>query len=149
MKRISVFALLLLGGCYATAEPLFLPDGSSGYRLSCGDYIGTPADCIAKAGEMCGANGYQMYDQAGKPMNTETQNQTVIATLNNGSVKRNQAADDQKNMFIKCKTNDAPLRMTPAPQPPQVEMKPVEPKPPLLMPPASAPPADNGPIPLR
>ena len=142
MKKLSLFALLLLGGCYATAEPLFLPDGSSGYRISCGGYIGTMADCIEEAGDMCSANGYQMFDQAGRPLSTEAQNQAVITALNNSASKH--STDTQQNMFIKCKTNDAPLHMTPAPPPPQVEMKPVDTKPA-----PATPAADTAPIPLE
>lgn len=126
MKKLSLFALLLLGGCYATVEPMFLPDGSSGYRVTCGNYIGVMSDCIKKAGDLCSANGYQMYDQAGRPLNAETQTQTIIAALNNTPAKNDKSTDGQHVMFIKCKSMDAPLHMTPALTTPQVEEKPVE-----------------------
>lgn len=150
MKRISLFALLLLSGCFATAEPLYLPDGSSGYHISCGNYVGTPADCIEKAGEMCGTNGYQMFDQAGHPLNAEAQNQAVIAALNT-TAKTSHSTDSQQNMFVKCKSIEAPLHITPALTTPKVDAMPITPMAPVT-PPAPAPvpgAATSAPIPLE
>ena len=105
------------------------------------------ADCIEKAGEMCGVNGYQMFDQAGKPLSSETQSQAVIAALNNNPPKH--SSDAQQQMFIKCKTTEAPLHMTPAPPPPRVETKPVDTKPVDAKSTSPSPAPNNAPIPLE
>ena len=127
MKKIPLLALLFLTGCFATADQMYLPDGSSGYRISCSGYMGEASDCIQKASDLCGANGYQTYDQNGKLKNDDVQTQAVIAAINNGAAKRaatTTTADAPKSMFIKCKSTDMPLRLSPAPTP-QVDNKPM------------------------
>ena len=109
------FGLLLLGGCFATAQPMFLPDGSSGYQLSCGYYINDMTDCLQKAGELCGAAGYLTYDAAGHVKSAEVQTPGVIAALNHAASKQSHPADNsQKTLFIKCKPPLVPPQM-PAP----------------------------------
>jgi hypothetical protein len=126
MKKLLPFTLLLLSGCFATSEPMYLPDGSQGYRISCEHYMGTTADCLQKAGDLCGAQGYITYDQNGRVKSEESQNQTVIAAVNNTTT--NTAArsvkvspPDARNIFIKCRSNDMPLHLTPAANPAPVQ----------------------------
>jgi len=160
MRRLALFTLLLLGGCYATATPMFLPDGSSGFHVTCGNYIGETADCIEKAGEVCGASGYRLYDQNGRPLSDEDQTRTVIAALNsNGSKRTSRSSDNQQSMFVKCKAPppiviEAPIPVenkplppvaTPAPSTPAQGMK-TAPPPPPSKPPV---PDSSGPIPLQ
>src|SRR5690242_12888539 len=108
-KKLSFLAPLLLTGCFATAQPMFLPDGSSGYRISCDNYLSGTQDCLQKAGDVCGSNGYQMYDQSGHLKNEDSQNQSVIAAINStpaiGS-RSSKPVDSPKLMFIKCKSMD-------------------------------------------
>jgi hypothetical protein len=126
MKKLPLLALLVLAACYATAEPMYLPDGSQGYRISCDHYLGSITDCLQKAGDMCGANGYQVYDPSGHLKSEESQNQAVIAALNSdtNASKNKMSPETPKNMFIKCRSMDMPMRLAPAPNP-QVDSNPV------------------------
>lgn len=63
MKRaILMFAILLLTGC-ATSEKITLPDGRAGYAIECGGYT-TWTDCLKKAGELCGSDGYHVHGRS-------------------------------------------------------------------------------------
>lgn len=127
MKKFSLLALLALTACYATAQPMYLPDGSQGYRLTCdASYVSNTVDCLQKAGEICGPNGYISYDQNGHVKSEESENQAVIATINNSSNSgsrnaRTSAPEAPKSMFIKCRSNEMPLHLAPASNPAPVE----------------------------
>lgn len=54
----------LVGGC-ATATPTFTPSGEKGFAVDCSDDFNTWGDCYTKAGETCGAKGYDIIDQIG------------------------------------------------------------------------------------
>ncbi len=128
MRTLSLVALLsallVLGGCFATSESVYLPDGTSGYRLSCNVGINDIADCMKKAGELCGPNGYNTFDQSGHMRSDADQNQIVIAALNGGTRGYARTTDNQKFMLVKCKpvppitansVVSGPLRLDPAP----------------------------------
>lgn len=138
MKKLSLLALLVLGGCFATSESVFLPDGSTGYRLSCNVGINDIADCMEKAGELCGVNGYTTFDQSGHARTDAEQQQIVIAALNGGTRGYAKTSDNQKFMLVKCKNNDPPTHLTPAPMP-QVDNKPIPLENASPMPPSSPP----------
>ncbi len=131
MKKLPLLALFLLGGCYATAQPFYLPDGTAGYRISCDNSLGNPTDCLQKAGDLCGPNGYQMYDSNGHLKAEDSQNPAVISTISNAGASSSPAAkslkmtEAPKNMFIKCRSMDMPGRLTPASNPPTVQSSPV------------------------
>jgi hypothetical protein len=52
-------AVAVLAGC-ATAEPVPLPNGDTGFAIKCGNM----ADCYKKAAELCGGK-YEIVGQAG------------------------------------------------------------------------------------
>ncbi len=51
---------VVLVGCISTSE-LTLPDGSPGYGIHCNE-LANLSQCYQKAGELCGAAGYQVFD---------------------------------------------------------------------------------------
>jgi hypothetical protein len=61
MRGIDLIAALILGGC-ATAKPIFAPDGKMALNVECSGLNKTWADCAQKAGEACGARGYDVID---------------------------------------------------------------------------------------
>lgn len=77
----------LLAGC-ATATPIFTPDGRKGFAIDCSGGGLTWAECMQKAGEICGSAGYDTFTQNG--------DQSLVAT--NGFA----AMSATRSMTIAC-----------------------------------------------
>lgn len=56
---MKFLVLVLLAGC-ASASPTYLPSGGKGYSLDCSGSARSWNMCYEKAGELCGARGYQV-----------------------------------------------------------------------------------------
>ena len=64
MTRLLVVLITLIQGCATSASDVFLADGSKGYQVRCGAVVGQHyGDCLAKAGNICGARGYTIVRQ--------------------------------------------------------------------------------------
>ncbi len=65
-KNSAVLAagLVFLCAC-AKATDTYLPDGSLGQSISCNGSLLNHGDCLAKAGEVCGARGYSLINKDG------------------------------------------------------------------------------------
>lgn len=65
MKQYVLFATLgLLAGCGAAAKKTYLPDGEEGYAIDCSSPTSEIVDCYEKAGNVCGARGYEVMSPA-------------------------------------------------------------------------------------
>lgn len=65
MRNILILiAIFTLSGC-VTASESYLPDGSKGHLVTCGGKIFAFSDCLQKAGEICGASGYDVVTADG------------------------------------------------------------------------------------
>ena len=77
ISAASVIAVLALGGC-VTAMPILTPTGQQGFTLNC-SALNDIGQCYKKAGELCGSNGYQIYDQNNKAVSFWSgANQTMV-----------------------------------------------------------------------
>ena len=66
MRRAAFCVLCLLAaGCAAIANPIHAPSGRPGFAIDCGDPIPGWHSCYQKAGELCGAGGYEIVDRVG------------------------------------------------------------------------------------
>jgi len=69
MNGAAVIAALAtvaaLGGCANTATLTYLPSGETGFAINCsgGDASTSWAECYKKAGETCGAYGYDVVSK--------------------------------------------------------------------------------------
>lgn len=94
MKKLyfSLSLCLFLGGC-AFASSAYLPDGSQGHNISCSGRESSWGACYQKAGEICGARGYQTIEKSGDSSSGLSGNQFGLygGTYNS------------RNMLIKCK----------------------------------------------
>jgi len=61
MKYLVV--LLLLGGC-ASASQTYTPSGKLGHSINCSGGALSWGQCFEKAGEICGARGYDVIDRS-------------------------------------------------------------------------------------
>lgn len=65
MRLGVIGTLIFLGGC-AVANPISAPSGRAGFAVDCSMPIGVGwHNCYQKAGELCGARGYDIIDRAG------------------------------------------------------------------------------------
>lgn len=84
MKRTTVLGMALavaamasVGGC-VTATPVITPSGHQGFSLNC-SAMNDIGQCYKKAGELCGGNGYEIFDKNNKPASFWSgANQTLI-----------------------------------------------------------------------
>jgi hypothetical protein len=79
----------LLAGCAASTKTAYTPDGRVGHSLDCGGGYSSWGSCYEKAGELCGAAGYDVMNQAG--------DSGVVFARGMGSSKQTH------NMLIACK----------------------------------------------
>ena len=56
---LSMLILTTLCGC-VRSKPITGPDGTQVYSIECNGIQNTIADCLEKAGEVCGARGYSV-----------------------------------------------------------------------------------------
>lgn len=60
---IATMIVATVGGC-ATAQPVMTPGGGHGYIVDCS--ATSMSACYAKAGKICGAKGYKVYETSDK-----------------------------------------------------------------------------------
>jgi hypothetical protein len=58
----ALLAVVMLAGCAASVEPMPGPSGELSYSIDCTNSDSWTA-CYAKAGEVCGAKGYNIVDR--------------------------------------------------------------------------------------
>lgn len=63
MHRNILPLALLLTGC-VTASPTYGPDGRRAYTIECDGVQHSIGDCYQKAGQLCGAKGYNILTGA-------------------------------------------------------------------------------------
>jgi hypothetical protein len=61
-RAAAVLTLLFLAGC-ATEHKVYGPDGREDHAISCDGAVLSWASCLDKAGEICGAKGYDVIDK--------------------------------------------------------------------------------------
>ncbi len=92
----SILLLAILFGC-ATSKQTYLPDGSLGHSISCdGAAVGINV-CFEKAGEICGAKGYDLLNREGQIVPFGT------GTANNQGAFVTYGAFNTKSIMIRCK----------------------------------------------
>lgn len=67
MKRlilVLISMIALVAGC-ATASKTYTSDGKEGYAIDCSGSALNWSMCYEKAGELCGAKGYEVLEKSG------------------------------------------------------------------------------------
>jgi hypothetical protein len=103
MKIPSISKILLgsslvvfLSGC-ATVTQAYLPDGSQGYSISCdGSAVGINV-CFEKAGQLCGASGYDLISREGQVV------PFGMGAASGGQAFVNYGAFNTKSIMVRCK----------------------------------------------
>jgi len=69
-RVLAVMGLAALVTACASSKPVYLPDGSRGYSISCdGAAVGMNV-CFEKAGQLCGSRGYDLLNREGQVVYT-------------------------------------------------------------------------------
>lgn len=94
MKKITIAALslVLLSGC-ASVSKSYGPDGNEAYSLTCSGMARDWGMCLTKAGELCGAKGYNILS-----INSDS---GALVTANPQSLMAGSVIN--RNMLISCK----------------------------------------------
>lgn len=61
---LALAAIVVIGGC-ATASKTYMPNGQAGYAINCSGEALSWGACYQKAGDICGADGYQILARNG------------------------------------------------------------------------------------
>jgi hypothetical protein len=64
-QHVLTAVLFLLTGCAATVNETHLPNGEHGYAIDCSGVGAELIDCYEKAGNVCGAGGYETVGTSG------------------------------------------------------------------------------------
>lgn len=82
-----------LAGC-AVASKTYGPDGREAHAINCSGSALTWSACMAKAGDICGAKGYEVLDRAGEGM-------SVIGAGGGGLFG---SSSYNRSMVVSCRT---------------------------------------------
>ena len=92
MKEIILLSIATLSGC-ATSSQVYTADGKRGHSINCSGSALNWGMCYEKAGEICGAKGYEVLQKSGDQGTVVSGNQFG---LYGGSVMN-------RSMIIQCK----------------------------------------------
>jgi hypothetical protein len=65
MARGMVIALVAMLGACTSAREIYLPNGSLGHDIRCDGFANRMENCFQRAGEICGAKGYDLVTPQG------------------------------------------------------------------------------------
>ncbi len=94
MYRLVLLCLLSLAALTActTVKEVTLPDGTTGYNISCDGSIQTAAACMNKAGEIC-PGGYDVIA-------ADSTSQPIVSSTIYGSYANNVITRD---LYVRCR----------------------------------------------
>jgi hypothetical protein len=91
-RLLILTTVLSLLGC-ATARQTYTPDGRAGYTVDCSGEVLTWSYCYQKAGDLCGARGYDLLTMVGDPRGAVVTPPTLLSA----------SAGSARSMLIACK----------------------------------------------
>ncbi|SFF30431.1 hypothetical protein [Nitrosomonas sp. Nm166] len=100
---ILIIVVTALQGC-VTSREIFLADGTKGHNVNCSGSGMNYSNCLEKAGEICGARGYQLLNQQGDvvPFSTAIREFSANERSSVGYLTQS-GSIVTRNLFIKCK----------------------------------------------
>lgn len=99
-----VAVISLLTGC-ATVRESFAPDGRKAYSLNCSGAARGWDKCLASAGEICGARGYDILDRTGEEMVSGSYGSSASVNRSGGTASSGGfiGKTAERSMLIACK----------------------------------------------
>jgi len=111
----SILFIMAISAC-AIVNETYMPDGSKGYSISCdGAAVGINV-CFEKAGNLCGAAGYDILTREGQvvPFGVGAASVQGTTTQFQGQSFATYGAFNTKSIMVRCR-NQASGRNTPIP----------------------------------
>ena len=106
MKKIVFAALgiVVLTSC-ATVRESYAPDGRKAYALNCSGTARGWDKCFSAAGEICGANGYDVLDRNSESQVTGSYGSSANVNSSGGSASSGGfiGKTNERTMLIACK----------------------------------------------
>ena len=104
MTKSLLISALMLSGC-TTVSPVYLADGSQGHNISCSGAALNFSYCLERAGEICGARGYDVVNREGAAVPIAIAGSSFQANpyAASGSSYGMAGSAVSRNLFIKCK----------------------------------------------
>ena len=100
----TIAAVITISAC-AIVHETYLPDGSKGYSISCdGAAVGMNV-CFEKAGDLCGAAGYDLINREGQIVPAGVAAATVQGTTTQfqGQGFATYGAYNTKSIMVRCR----------------------------------------------
>lgn len=97
-------ATLTLASC-AIVKDTYMPDGSKGYSISCdGAAVGINV-CFEKAGDLCGASGYDLITREGQIIPFGVGSASIYGTLSQiqGQSFATYGSFNTKSIMVRCR----------------------------------------------
>jgi hypothetical protein len=93
--RNAVLALIAiqLAGCAVGVKSVFGPDGQQAHAITCSALGRDWTDCFEKAGEICGARGYNIWNQS--------TSKSAVLSGSEGAVFG--SSSEERTLLIGCK----------------------------------------------
>lgn len=113
----TIFFITTMSAC-AIVNETYMPDGSKGYSISCdGSAVGINV-CFEKAGNLCGAAGYDLITREGQivPFGFGSASVQGTATQVQAQSFATYGAFNTKSIMVRCR-NQAAGTSTPAVRP--------------------------------
>ncbi len=104
---ILIVMVIVLQGCaIPTSKDVYLADGTKGYNINCSGSGMNYSNCLEKAGEVCGSQGYHLLNQQGNIVPFPAAIREFSAGTSAGSVGflTHSGSMVIRNLFIKCKS---------------------------------------------
>lgn len=100
----GLLLVLTLTGC-AFAQPMYLPDGSQGYNISCDGSANSIGKCFQKAGELCGQRGYDIVTREGEiiPYGASSGGFNANPYAANGAYVSQSGAFVNRSLMVRCR----------------------------------------------
>lgn len=105
-NRFIVICLLSVGLSACTySRDMYLPDGSVGHSISCGGTLNSFSGCYQKAGELCGAGGYDIVDRNGEAIPFSNSSGSIVGNQHmiSGGYQSNFGMIVNRDLFVRCK----------------------------------------------
>lgn len=102
--HLLILSVFTLSACI-TSKPMHLPDGSLGHSITCGGQIYAFSDCFEKAGELCGAKGYDIVNANGEILPYSHSSGSIAGNKAGfaGGFQSQSGAFVNRSLFVKCK----------------------------------------------
>lgn len=103
-RAFAIAFLANVAGC-AIVKETYMPDGSKGYSISCdGAAVGMNV-CLEKAGDLCGASGYDIITREGQvvPFGVASANLQGNSAQVQGQSIATYGAFNTKSIMVRCR----------------------------------------------